>query len=127
MKKAWQFALVGLCAVFLAFTAGLFLGRSHGGSEVVLEIPSSLTAPTTRSIQTPPALETSAPAFPVNINTANCEQLQTIAGIGPVLAQRIVAFRQENGAFSRVEDLLLVEGIGEKRLENMLEFITTGV
>lgn len=127
MKKAWQLALVGLCAVFLAFTAGLFCGRSQHSGGVSLEIPAPLTAPTSLPLRAPTESETTAAVFPININTASCEQLQAIAGIGPVLAQRIVAFRQENGAFSRVEELLLVEGIGEKRLEKMLEFITTGV
>lgn len=51
----------------------------------------------------------------VLMNRAGVEQFQTLPGIGPVLAQRIVAFREEHGPFKTVEDLLLVKGIGEKR------------
>ncbi len=55
----------------------------------------------------------------VNINQATAEQLTTINGVGPVMAQRIVEFRQKNGAFKKVEDLLSVKGIGEKKLDKM--------
>ena len=51
----------------------------------------------------------------ININTADQEELETLPGIGPVLAQRIIEFRDEFGLFREVEDLLLVKGIGEKR------------
>lgn len=125
MKKAWQFALAGLCAVFLAFTAGLFLGRSQRPGAVSVELAVPRTAPST-SVPPQTSPETTAVVFPIDLNTADTGQLQAIAGIGPVLAQRIVAFREENGPFTQIEQLLLVEGIGEKRLENMLEFITIG-
>ena len=54
------------------------------------------------------------PANPVNINTANAEQLDTLPGIGAKLAARIVEYRQKNGAFKKIEDLMNVQGIGEK-------------
>jgi len=53
----------------------------------------------------------------VNVNQATVEQLMTISGIGPVMAKRIVDFRDKNGPFKKVEDLLAVQGIGEKNLE----------
>ena len=59
----------------------------------------------------------------VNINTASVEELQTLRGIGVVKATDIVEYRQANGPFSRVEDLLLVPGIGPKTLEDLREFI----
>ena len=60
----------------------------------------------------------------VNINTATQEELETLPGIGEVLARRILAYREENGAFTAAEDLLAVEGIGEKRLDEIRECIT---
>lgn len=59
----------------------------------------------------------------VNINQATKEELETLPGIGPAKAQAILDFREENGHFKEVEDLLQVNGIGEKTLENLQEHI----
>ena len=53
----------------------------------------------------------------VNINTATVKQLQKVAGIGKKTAIKIVAYREENGAFERVDDLKKVKGVGKKTLE----------
>lgn len=58
---------------------------------------------------------------PLNINAADAEALQQLPGIGPVLAQRIVNRRNERGPFETLEDLSAVEGIGEKRIEQLRE------
>ncbi len=63
------------------------------------------------------------PAVRVNINTASTEQLQAIPGVGPATAERIIQFRQGNGTFERVEDLLNIRGIGESTLEKMRPYI----
>jgi len=62
------------------------------------------------------AMRIAAASAPVNINTANPLQLETLDGIGPVLARRIVAYREAKGFFKSVEDLDEVSGIGPKRL-----------
>ena len=56
---------------------------------------------------------------PLNVNTANAEGLQTLPGIGPALAERIVADREARGPFRTPEDLLRVPGIGPKRWERI--------
>lgn len=63
---------------------------------------------------------------PVNINTASVEQLMTLNGIGDVKAKAIVNYRNENGSFSSVDELLNVSGIGEKTLEKIRAYITVG-
>lgn len=54
---------------------------------------------------------------PVSLNGATVEQLQTLDGIGPGLAAKIVAYREQNGGFRSIDELGEVPGIGEKRLE----------
>ena len=60
----------------------------------------------------------------ININTADINELQKLKGIGLTYAQRIVDYRQENGEFKSIEELLNIKGIGEKRLEDIKMFIT---
>jgi competence ComEA-like helix-hairpin-helix protein len=66
------------------------------------------------------------PAQPVNINTANSEQLQTVPGIGPATAGKILQMRRTYGAFKSVDDLLAIRGLGPKRLEKMRKYLTVG-
>lgn len=64
--------------------------------------------------------------FPVDLNTATAEELQALPGIGETRAAAIVAYREEHGPFTYVEDLLAVSGIGEGILANMMDYITVG-
>ena len=61
---------------------------------------------------------------PLNINTATAAQLETLDGIGPVLAQRIVEYREANGPFASVDGLLEVKGLGPGILEAIRPQIT---
>jgi competence protein ComEA len=60
----------------------------------------------------------------ININTGTIDQLETLPGIGEVLAQRIIDYREENGPFGSVEDLLDVSGIGDATLADLKPHIT---
>lgn len=60
----------------------------------------------------------------VDINTADEETLQTLPGIGPALAERIVAYREANGGFQYLYELTNVKGIGSSTFEALQEFIT---
>lgn len=62
----------------------------------------------------------------ININTAGASELETLPGIGPATAQKIVDFRESNGPFSSVDDLLDVPGIGDAKLEAVRDLVTTG-
>jgi len=55
-----------------------------------------------------------AAADKLDLNRATVEELDALPGVGPAIARRIVAFREKNGAFRRIEDLMNVRGIGEK-------------
>jgi competence protein ComEA len=60
----------------------------------------------------------------VNINTASLSQLDTLPGIGPATAQKIIDHREENGPFASIEDVMDVSGIGEVKFEKMKDLIT---
>jgi competence ComEA-like helix-hairpin-helix protein len=66
------------------------------------------------------------PAQPININTANSEQLQQVPGIGPATAEKILQMRKSYGPFKSVDDLLAIRGLGAKRLEKMRKYLTVG-
>lgn len=59
----------------------------------------------------------------VNINTANQTELETLQGIGPSLAQRIIEYRKENGKFQTIEDIQNVKGIGDSKYSNIKDDI----
>jgi competence protein ComEA len=70
------------------------------------------------------AASSDAPAAPVNLNTATLEQLDTLDGVGPGIAKRILDYREQHGGFSRVEELGEVPGIGAKRLATLTPLVT---
>lgn len=67
---------------------------------------------------------TAAPTTPVNLNTATQSQLETLPGLGAKVAQRIIEYRQKNGNFKKVEDLMNVKGIGEKSFLKLKPMLT---
>ena len=119
MKNPGTFLLALICCCALTFTAGFFAGRNMDHTDIQL---STLPAQTQ---ETAVSTAATAPQL-VNINTADLAQLQTLPGIGPVLAQRILDYRQENGPFSTLSELTNVSGIGEKTLEGILDHATIG-
>ncbi len=95
-------------AVCLVFALGFFLG-----SLCDRRLSADVLVVTKGASQTLPPLET------VNINTAGAEELETLPGIGPVLASRIVEYRAENGPFLHLSELMEVEGIGSAVFERL--------
>ena len=100
--------LFAVSLVFLHKTA--YEGNAHGDYTVTVQHRNDeITAPT---------------RVLVNVNTADAEELETLTGIGPALAQAIVDYRAGHGAFRSADDLLLVKGIGEAKLEGFRAEIT---
>jgi competence protein ComEA len=69
------------------------------------------------------ALAKDPPAAPVNVNTATIEQLKTLPGVGPATARSIVRYREKNGPFRRVEDLLILKGMSRQRLQKLRPYV----
>jgi len=60
----------------------------------------------------------------ININTASADELQLLNGVGPSTANAIVQYREQNGAFANVDDLVNIKGIGEKKVATIAENVT---
>lgn len=73
-----------------------------------------LSLPVLAQGQTPPVNQAVNGAPVLNLNTATVEQLEALPGIGPKTAELIVQYRQKNGPFKKVEELMNIRGIGEK-------------
>ena len=108
------FVLLALTAAFLCVLAL----RAHEKQQLRQE--SSYTVQT----QYETAEETAPKRRLINVNTASAEELEALTGIGAALAQEIVSYRDEHGAFLQAEDLLKVKGIGEAKLADIRAEIT---
>ncbi len=127
MKNKVSVLLAVVTALFVGFTLGLFVGRNTGSGTVTLAVsPQMQTAPTTAATAAAETVPEETVSFPVNINTADVDTLTALPGIGRVLAERIVAYRRQNDPFRAVEEIMKVEGIGEKKAEAILDLITVG-
>ena len=121
MKKASVMILPAVCVLLLAALIGFYLYRNL--TSTPLHIQKLHGAVSANGDGT--AADTATDHL-LNVNTADLSQLSALPGIGPVLAQRIIDYRNANGDFRSPADLLNVSGIGEGTLEAILDLITMG-
>ena len=134
-KPRWNWVIT-LAAVFLAFCLGFGVARwTQHTDGVTVRTARTIPAQTESALPSVPAASapteksTAAPteAGPLDLNRATAQELTTLPGIGEVLAQRIVDYREAHGSFQSVEELIAVEGIGEGKLEKLRELVTVEV
>ena len=106
--------LLVMTAVFLCVLAGLYLQRPEPVEE------RGYTMITTRETD---ETVTPEPSPPVDVNTAGLAELETLDGIGPVLAQRIVEYREQNNGFYDTYELVEVSGIGDKTYAKLEPYV----
>lgn len=127
MKNRGIFLLVLLSAMFASFIGGFFVGKNLRRGDVEFSLLSAMAPKeetTVPSTDVPTATDSAASIGKININTADLQTLMQLPGVGEVLAKRIIDYRTQNGPFTQVNDLLKVEGIGEKRFYAMLDELT---
>lgn len=84
----------------------------------------ALTTPASAQEHAPKAAAAAAAHAPLNLNTATLAQLEALPGVGQRTAERILEYRQKNGGFKRIEDLMHVKGVGEKSFLKLKPLIT---
>ena len=131
-------AAILLTCLFLVFTLGVHWGAGRVRDSFTISTQSEAPARQTASDAAANTVETQREApsdaaaadtsqeasGKININTAGADELMRLEGIGEKLAGRIIADREENGAFARIEDITRVSGIGEVTYMGICEDIT---
>lgn len=116
--KNYKILITFLCMfIFIAFTAGILIGRTVGASNVLVSYSYKQTASTSEN-------STDFIEHKININTADETLLCELPGIGPSLAKKIIAYRNEHGRYSSINELTKISGIGEKILQSIADIIT---
>jgi len=108
MRTKYSHKTVTVFSVFFLLALTLHHGCSAHKSQTFLHRDSPLASVSPKA---------------VNINTADANELQNIPGVGPVLAKKIIDHRDRYGPFRRPEDILIIDGISEKRFREFRGFI----
>lgn len=128
MRKHKYSPLIIFTLIFMAFTLGFLLGSVRHRTAITVNVPVSMLTEPARAPEkvpdaAPPAIRVT---FPLDINRADKNMLMQLPGIGEIMAQRIIDYRDKHGAFSAVEELLNVDGMGMKKLDKIWDLIMIG-
>ena len=107
--------LIAVTAAALIFCTGFFIGYSNGKTTINI----SSTSPSSQNSNS-----ADSHAVLININTAGAEELELLPGIGPSLANAIIEYRENNGAFTKTEDIMNVKGISLMVYRSIQSLIT---
>lgn len=130
MKNKLRDPLMILCMLFVLVSLGLFLTRRYASPDVLTSRNPAAPLPSLQASGSEPfgpepvPTEAGPEIEKLNINTATKEDLETLPGIGPVTAQRILDYRAQHGPFPSVAALLDIKGIGEATYRAILDYVT---
>ncbi|MEV5876212.1 ComEA family DNA-binding protein [Streptomyces sp. NPDC052101] len=93
------------------------------GEQVVVGVPGGAAAPPGPAVGPLSGPAGATPTTPVSLNTATADQLDTLPGVGPVLAQHIIDYRAQHGGFRSVDELREVNGIGDRRFSDLRDLV----
>lgn len=136
-ERLQKWAILALVVLALVFSVGFLLGRAsvpYPISAAVSHVPETNTENEKQDAEENEAADSAAaetdgadqaaPQGIVNINTADADALQTLPGVGEVLAGRIIEYRELSGGFVTVEQLMEVSGIGQQKFDALRDDIT---
>jgi competence protein ComEA len=115
-------ALAAVATVAIAHPSIISAQAAKSGTAAKPSTPTNVKTSTPKQVKATATKATAA--NPVNLNSGSLAQLQTLPGIGASAAQRIVDYRQKNGAFKKIEELMNVKGIGEKSFLKLKPLVT---
>jgi competence protein ComEA len=114
----------GLTEVADLATVNLARRLRDGEVVVIVELPAPGSTPQPTMSTGETSSESSSSR--ININTATAEELEVLSGVGQVTAARIIAFREQNGPFRSVDDLIHVQGIADRTIDGFRDMVTVG-
>ena len=117
MKNPGTKIYIILTLLFVGIVLGILVSKFSNKLTIIISRNWDGVTPTT-------AISDNKTYGKININTATADQLSMLPGIGVTTAENIITYRNENGVFISLNDLLKVKGIGEKRLEQIKDYIT---
>ena len=106
-------------------TVNLARRLRDGELVVILALPSPGSTPAVPASGVGDASGAAAPRATININTATADELETLPGIGDVTAARIIAYRELNGPFRSVDELIHVQGVSSRTIDQFRALVTT--
>lgn len=124
-QKKISWIIYGILVLSVVFTMGFFLGSNQTPATVQVTVAAPAEEPAAPQRTNDETSSVTADGV-VDLNTADQAALETLPGIGPELASRILAYREQYGMFVSKEQIMDVDGIGQGRYEKIEAYLTVG-